>query len=94
MVIRKKLKNCWHIARKEQTNYVTKVWFTSHSPLWTLFFIDKIDIIGAQFPLLEANLSSYSFLSMDSIMPRCTTSLYNFDRVADTERLKNYFWYE
>ena len=32
------------------------------------FFIDKIDNIRAEFPLLEANLPSYSFLSMDSIM--------------------------
>ena len=32
------------------------------------FFIDKIDNIRAEFPLLEANLSCYSFLSMDSIM--------------------------
>ena len=31
------------------------------------FFIDKIDNIRAEFPLLEANLPCYSFLSMDSI---------------------------
>ena len=36
-------------------------------------------------PLLEANLSCYSFLSMDSIMPICTTTLYHFDRVTDLE---------
>ena len=36
------------------------------------FFIDKIDNIRAEFPLLEANLPCYSFLSMDSIMPLCT----------------------
>ena len=53
------------------------------------FFIDKIDIIRAEFPLLEANLPSYSFLSMDSIIPMCHTSLYHFDLVADTEHLKN-----
>ena len=57
------------------------------------FFIDKIDNIRAEFPLLEANLPCYSFLSLDSIMPICTTTLYHFDQVNDPE-LKNYFWYE
>ena len=42
------------------------------------FFIDKIDNIRAEFPLLEANLPSYSFLSMDSIMSRCPTGLNHF----------------
>ena len=31
--------------------------------------IDKIDNIRDEFPLLEANLPSYSFLSMDYIIP-------------------------
>ena len=51
------------------------------------FFIDKIDNIRAEFPLLEDNLASYSFLSMDSIMPMCPTGLYHFDPVTDTELL-------
>ena len=49
------------------------------------FFIDKIDNIRAEFPLLEANLPCYSFLSMDSIMAICTTTLFHFDRVTDPE---------
>ena len=49
------------------------------------FCIDKIDNIRAEFPSLEANLPCYSFLSMDSIMPVCTTILYHFDRVTDPE---------
>ena len=52
------------------------------------FIIDKMDIIRAEFPLLEANLPSYSFLSMDYIMSMCPTSLYHFDPVTDTELLK------
>ena len=52
------------------------------------FFIDKIDNIRAEFPLLKANLPCYSFLSMDSIMPICTTTLYHFDRVTDPELKK------
>ena len=53
-----------------------------------IFFIDKIDTIRAEFLLLEVNLLSYSFLSMDSIMSMCPTSLYHFDHVTDTELLK------
>ena len=49
------------------------------------FFIDKIDNIRAEFPLLEANLPCYSFHSMDFIMPICTTTLYHVDRVTDPE---------
>ena len=52
------------------------------------FFIDKIDNIRAEFPLLEANLPSYSFISMDSIMSMCPIGLYNFDPVTDTEFFK------
>ena len=52
------------------------------------FFIDNIDNIRAEFPLLEANLPCYSFLSMDSIMPICTATLYHFDRVTDPELFK------
>ena len=43
------------------------------------------DNIRAEFPLLEANLPSYSFLSMDSIMSMCPTGLYHFDPVTDIE---------
>ena len=53
-----------------------------------IFFIDRIDNIRAEFPLLEANLPCYSFLSMDYIMPICTSTLYNFDRVTDPELKK------
>ena len=52
------------------------------------FFINKIDNIPAEFPLLETNLPSYSFLSMDSIISMCPTGLYHFDPVTDTELLK------
>ena len=51
------------------------------------FFIDNIDNIQVEFPLLKANFPSYSFLSMDSIMAMYTTSLDHFDLVTDTELL-------
>ena len=59
------------------------------------YFIDKMDTIRAEFPLLVANLPllvanlpSYSFLSMDYVMPMCPTSLYQFDPVTVIDLLK------
>ena len=57
------------------------------SPLTMASVMNKFfnDNIRAEFPLLEANLPCYSFLSMESIMQICTTTLYHFDRVTDPE---------
>ena len=55
------------------------------APVMNNFFIDKINNIRAEFPLLEADLPSYSFLSKDSIMSMCPTSLFHLDPVIDTE---------
>ena len=52
------------------------------------FFIDKINTISAEFPLLESNLPSYSFTSMDSIMPECTAVLDHFDVISKPELVK------
>ena len=46
---------------------------------FNMFFMDKIDKIRLEFPLLASNLPSYSFESMDSILSSCTTV---FDKVA------------
>ena len=35
-----------------------------------------------------SSLPCYSFLSMDYIMPGCTTSFDHFDRFTDTELIK------
>ena len=52
------------------------------------FFIDKINTIRAKFPLLESNLPSYSFTSMDSIMPECTAVLDHFEVISKPELVK------
>ena len=52
------------------------------------FFIDKINTIRAEFPLLESNLPSYSFTSMDSIMPECTVVLDHFEVISKPELVK------
>ena len=63
-------------------------------PHWLLpltpFFIDKIDKIRTEFPLLEVDLPPCSFVDMDSIMPVlvCTASLDHFDIVTVEELTK------
>ena len=52
------------------------------------FFIDKINTIRAEFPLLESNLPSYSFTSMDSIIPESTAVLDHFDVISKPELVK------
>ena len=88
-ILPKKISECHGFSKLLAQNYVTKVWH----PLLTRISIDRIDNIRAEFTLLEANLRSYLFLSMDYIMPGCTISLDNFGYATDIE-LKNYFWYE
>ena len=52
------------------------------------FFVDKIEHIRAEFPLLEQSLPSYSFGTMDSILPACTTIIGNFTLVTTEELSK------
>ena len=85
MVIRKKLFKIVDtlLGRNKQTTLPKYDSSLTMASVMNNFFIDKIDNIRAEFPLLEANLPCCSFLSMDSIMPICTTTLYHFDRVTD-----------
>ena len=52
------------------------------------FFVDKIEHIRAEFHLLEQSLPSYSFGTMDSILPACTTIIENFTLVTNEELSK------
>ena len=52
------------------------------------FFVDKIEHIRAEFPLLEQSLPSYTFGTMDSILPACTTIIENFTLVTTEELSK------
>ena len=52
------------------------------------FFINKIDNIRTEFPLLEVDLPPFSFVDMDSIMSECTASLDHFDIVTVEELAK------
>ena len=51
------------------------------------FFVDKIEHIRAEFPLLEQSLPSYSFGTMDSILQACTTIIENFTLLELLEEL-------
>ena len=52
------------------------------------FFLDKISLIRADFPLLEPTLKHYSFDSIDSILPHCTTIFDHFVPLTSVELLK------
>ena len=45
-------------------------------------------MIRADFPLLETTLKPYSFDSIDSILPHCTTIFDHFVPLASVELLK------
>ena len=49
------------------------------------FFVDKIEHIRAGYPLLKQPLPSFSFGTMDSILPACTTIIENFTLVTTEE---------
>ena len=87
MVIRKKLFKIVDtlLGRNKQTTFPKYDSPLTMASVVNTFLFDKIDNIRAEFPLLEANVPCYSFLSMDYIMPICTTTLYHFDRVTDPE---------
>ena len=54
------------------------------------FFVDKIEHIRAEFPALKQSLPSYSFGTMGSIIPACTTIIENFTWVTTEELSKNF----
>ena len=90
MVIRKKLFKIVDtlLGRNKQTTIPKYDSPLTMASVMNNFIIYKVNNIRAEFPLLEAKLPCYSFLSMDSIMLICTTTLYHFDRVTDPELLK------
>ena len=47
-----------------------------------MFFIEKINKIKMEFPLLEACLPAYSFVGIDTIMPVCTAVFDTFQPLS------------
>ena len=52
------------------------------------FFLDKISLIRADCPLSEPTLKPYSFDSIYSMLPHCTTIFYHFVSLTSVEILK------
>ena len=77
---KKKLFSLIHSLLGSKKNTVLPEYTTCFTLASTInkFFIDKIDIIKIEFPLLEACLPVYSFVDIDIIMPTCTTVLIHF----------------
>ena len=52
------------------------------------FFVEKIDSIRAEFPLLEPTLQPYSFTDIDSIMPNCDIIFDHFEQLTRDDLMK------
>ena len=52
------------------------------------FFVEKLDSIRAEFPLLEPTLQPYSFTDIDSIMPNCDTIFDHFEQLTRDDLMK------
>ena len=52
------------------------------------FFVEKIESIRAEFPLLEPTLQPYSFTDIDSIMPNCDIIFDHFEKLTRGDLMK------
>ena len=53
-----------------------------------IFFVEKIDSIRAEIPLLEPTLQPYSFTDIDSIMPNCDIIFDHFEQLTRDDLMK------
>ena len=76
----KKLFSLIHSLHGSKKNTVLPEYTSSFTLASTInmFFIDKINTIKMEFPLLEACLPVYSFVDIDIIMPACTAVFDTF----------------
>ena len=52
------------------------------------FFVEKIESIRAEFPILEPTLQPYSFTDIDSIMPNCDIIFDHFEQLTRDDLMK------
>ena len=71
----KKLFSLIHSLLGSNNNTVLPEYTSSFTLAFTMnmIFIDKINTIKMEFPLLDACLPEYSFVDIDIIMPACTS---------------------
>ena len=65
----------WYLKNTVLPEYTSS--FTLASTI-NMFFIDKINTIKMEFPLLEACLPVYSFVDIDMVMPTCSAVFDTF----------------
>ena len=80
----KKLFSLMHSLLGSKKNTVLPEYTSSFTLASTInmFFIDKINTIKMEFPLLEACLPMYSFVDIDIIMPVCTAVFDTFQPLS------------
>ena len=90
LAIRKKLFKIMDLllGRKKQHVLPEYSCALSLASMINTFFLDKISLVRADFPLLEPTLKPYSFDSIDSILPHCTTIFNHFVPLTSVELLK------
>ena len=79
-VTSKKLFSLIHSLLGSQKNTVLPEYTSSSNLASTIymFFIDKMNTIEMEFPILEACLPLYSFINIDIIIPACTAVFDTF----------------
>ena len=76
------------LGRQKTTSFTRIILRTQCSSMINTFFLNKISLIHLDFPLLEPTLKLYSFDSIHSILPHCTTIYYHFVPLISVELLK------
>ena len=73
---------------KKTTSFTRIILRTQSSSMINTFFLNKIELICLNFPLLKPTLKPYSFDSIPSTLPHCTTIFYHFVPLTSVELLK------
>ena len=76
------------LGRKKQQVLPEYTCSFSLATMINTFFVEKIDSIRAEFPLLEPTLQPYSFTDIDSIMPNCDIIFDHFEQLTRDDLIK------
>ena len=76
------------LGRKKQQVLPEYTCSFSLATMINTFFVEKIDSIRAEFPLLEPTLQPYSFTDIDSIMSNCDIIFDHFEQLTRDDLMK------
>ena len=76
------------LGRKKQQVLPEYTFSFSLATMINTFFVEKIDSIRAEFPLLEPILQPYSFTDIESIMPNCDIIFDHFEQLTRDDLMK------